>query len=436
MMDDDTIEPEALAGYGGQAFDECGSADFFERARAEADYFNLCLRNGVNTFQSHFSGAAGATIDRGRCAEETSEGLNFGSQDYLSLNVHQAVHAAAKRAIDEQGVHSAGSAILSGITDSALALESELADFVQMADVTIFPIGWAAGFGLITSLVRPDDHVVIDFLAHACLRQGAASATKNVHPMPHLSLTHVERCLKRIRATDAKNGILVVTETLFSMDSDVPDLVALQDICRSYGATLFVDAAHDLGAIAPEGRGFLELQGLLGRVDIMMGAFSKSFAANGGFIASNEPALKIRLRTGCGPSTFTNASSPVQVAVVRAALQVIRSKEGAERRRRLFNNAIYIRDRLTASGFDVLGEPSAIVPVILGDQAVSRLMTKYAVEHGVYVNLAEYPAVARNACRWRLQIMADHEKRHLDRFVEIAVKARDAAQSRLRSSAA
>ena len=335
MIDDDAIEPEALAGYAGKAWDESDSADFLERARAEADYFNMRLDNGLNTFQSHFSGPAGPTIDRGICGGETGQGLNFGSQDYLSLTHHPALREAAKQAIDDHGLHSSGSAILSGITDGALALERELADFVEMTDVTLFPIGWAAGFGLITSLVRPDDHVVIDFLAHACLHQGAVSATKNVHPVPHLSLEGIERRLKRIRASGPKSGILVVTESLFSMDSDVPDIGALQKLCKAHGATLFVDAAHDLGAIAPEGRGFLELQGLLGKVDIMMGAFSKSFASNGGFVACNEPALKIRLRTGCGPSTFTNASSPVQVATARAALQLIRSKEGAERRQRL-----------------------------------------------------------------------------------------------------
>ncbi|MEM8813380.1 MAG: aminotransferase class I/II-fold pyridoxal phosphate-dependent enzyme [Pseudomonadota bacterium] len=428
-MNHDWVSNDLPEGHAGKAYDQCTSPDYLDRTRAEGAYFASWLKQGLNPFQAHVRGPVGPEIDRGVCGRQAGPGVNFGSQDYLALNQHPALKAAAIEAVENHGLHSGGAASLAGICDTSIELERELARFVGHADATLFPIGWAAGFGLITSLVKPTDHVILDFLAHACLQQGAMSATPNVHRVPHLSVQGVERRLKRLRASDAKAGILVVTETLFSMDSDVPDIAALQALCHEYGATLFVDAAHDLGAIGEDGLGFLAAQDMIGKVDIMMGAFSKCFAGNGGFVACNEKALKVRLRIGCGPSTFTNAISPVQVAVARAALGIIRSPEGAARRKRLMENTLYVRERFRKEGFTVLGEPSAIVPVVLGDQLTSRFMTKIALDNGVFVNLAEYPAVPRNASRWRLQIMADHERIHLDRVADVAVQARAMAQA-------
>lgn len=356
-------------------------------------------------------------------------GVNFASQDYLNLSTHPRIHAAAKAAIDRYGVHSAGSVALMGNSTLSLELERRLAGFLGYRDCTVFPTGWGAGYGLIRTLVRPDDHVVIDMLAHASLQEGAGNATRNVHRVPHCSNHAVLRRLQRIRKTNADCGILVVTETLFSMDSDVPDIAELQDICSAHGATLMVDVAHDLGAIGPTGRGFLEIQGMIGKVDVVMGSFSKTFAANGGFVACQDPALKLALRYNCGPLLFTNALSPVQAGIVLAALDIVEGPEGGERRARLMGNSMRLRCGLEAAGFTLLGQPSAIVPVILGDNAFSRLATRYALAAGSIVNLVEHPAVSRNSCRWRLQMMADHTDGQIDLLLAIAGRARDVAHA-------
>lgn len=216
-----------------------------------------------------------------------------------------------------------------------------------------------------------------------------------------------------------------MTESVFSMDSDVPRLGELQGICRNYGATLLVDVAHDLGAIGPSGRGYMGLQDVVGEIDIVMGSFSKTFASNGGFVASNHPALKLALRYACGPLTFTNAISPLQAEIVLKCFDIVESAEGAERRARLMTNILTLREAFEAEGFNILGEPSAIVPVVLGNSAVSREMTARALKAGGIVNLVEYPAVARNACRWRCQVMADHTSADIEEFVAIARQARD-----------
>jgi 7-keto-8-aminopelargonate synthetase-like enzyme len=356
------------------------------------------------------------------------KGHNFASQDYLSLASHPDLVKAAIGAIETYGLHSAGSAALMGNTALSVALEKRLAAFLEFDDVVVFPIGWAAGYGAVKTLVKPHDHVVIDILAHACLQEAARDATDNVHVHSHMNVRAVESRLARIRREDETCGILVVTETLFSMDSDFPDVAALQAVCHQYNATLLVDCAHDLGALGQNGRGKLEDFGLVGKVDILVGAFSKSFASMGGFVATNNKGFRFGLRGQCGPSTFTNAMSPVQAATILAALDLIESEEGRMRRDRLMHNSLRLRAGLEEAGFEVLGKPSAVVPMLIGDILLARLMTRYAVEFGGIVNLVEHPAVARNACRWRLQVMADHTDEQIDEMVVIAEKAREMAE--------
>src|SRR5436190_1918284 len=192
-----------------------------------------------------------------------SFGVNFASQDYLSLSSHPAIKAAAKEAIEHYGVHSAGSSALAGNTAASVALEDKIAAFLGVEEAILFPTGWAAGYGAIKGLVRGGDHIVIDSLAHACLQEGAAAATRNIYPFRHRETEECRRWLAEIRAKDTENGILVVTESLFSMDSDTPNIAALQELCRQYGATLLVDVAHDLGCLGEDGRGHISLQKML-----------------------------------------------------------------------------------------------------------------------------------------------------------------------------
>jgi 7-keto-8-aminopelargonate synthetase-like enzyme len=256
------------------------------------------------------------------------EGVNFASQDYLSLSSHPAVEEAAHQAVAEFGVHSAGSPVLVGNTSSSVALERQLADFVKMQDVVLFATGWAAGFGVVKGLVRSHDHVVMDALAHSCLQTGAQSSTQNVVLFRHLDVEHCRQRLQTIRSRDPQGGILVVTESLFSMNSDTPDIRAMQELAHEYGAILVVDAAHDLGCLGADGTGHIGMQGMLGKVDLVMGSFSKTFGSNGGFVATNSRAVKEYLRFYSPSCTFSNALSPIQVAVVSKALDIVASHEG------------------------------------------------------------------------------------------------------------
>lgn len=355
-------------------------------------------------------------------------GINFASQDYLNLSSHPEVKAAAIGAIEEYGVHSAGSAALLGNTRLSLELEQVIAQFLRREHTVLYPTGWSAGFAAVQGLVRPDDHVLMDVLSHSCMQEGALAATRNIHFYGHLNVEGAERRLRRIREKDAKNAILVTTESLFSMHSDTPDIRALQDLCREYEATLLVDVAHDLGCIGETGHGHLGLQEVLDDVDLIIGSFSKSFGSNGGFIATNSQAVKEYLKYYSATQTFSNALSPAQAATVLKAFEIVQSDEGRELRSSLMDNILCLRDQLAAARLEVTGDPSAIVPVEAGTEGLARIAAHRLSQQGVVANLVEYPAVPRGRARFRLQVMAGHSREDVAVLVSCMRRALDAAE--------
>lgn len=373
-----------------------------------------------------------STAPQARCEAKSDtgdafSGINFASQDYLSLSSHPAVKAAAIEAIGRYGVHSAGSAALLGNTTNSLLLEQALSDFLGGREIVLYPTGWAAGYGSVQGFVRANDHVVLDILAHSCLQEGAKAATQNIHYHGHLNLDALTRKLERIRATDKDNGILVVTESLFSMHSDTPDLLAMRALCDQHGATLLVDCAHDLGSVGDDGLGHLGLQNAMDAADIIIGSFSKTFGSNGGFIAVKSKATAEYLKYYSATHTFSNALSPVQAATVLCALGIVRSEEGRALRRKLMDNILYLRSEITRAGLETLGDPSPIVPVRLGVEGVGRFASRHLMAQGGIANLVEYPAVPQGGARFRFQVMASHTREDIDQVVAILAKAmRDA----------
>jgi 7-keto-8-aminopelargonate synthetase-like enzyme len=359
----------------------------------------------------------------------TMSGVNFASQDYLSLSGHPEIKAAAWAAIDDYGVHSAGSPALVGNTSVSLALENKIADFLDADYVSLFSTGWAAGYGVVKGLVRPDDHIVMDRLAHACLQEGAAAATRNVHLFKHNDIADARAKLAAIRAQDREHGIMMVTESLFSMNSDTPDIAQLQYLADEFKATLVVDVAHDLGSMGPDGRGHIGLQGMMGKVDLVMGSFSKTFASNGGFVATKHRRVTEYLRYYSSPNTFSNALSPIQAAIVLKAFDIVGSAEGAQLRRKCMTNILQLRARLSDAGFDVYGEPSPIVCVKMGNEGIARLVSRQLHRKGLVANLVEYPAVAKGQARFRLQVMANHSESDIaDAVDKIAESYRTASR--------
>ncbi len=417
----DNIPKSALTGDM-TVFKNILGPDLIGRTQPFFDWQNNIRESGL-----WFLGKTSLTAPKPNCTAITDynikiEGVNFASQDYLNLSSHPDIKFAAKLAIDEYGVHSAGSPALFGNTKLSAQLESVIGEFLNVKDVILYPTGWGAGYGIIKGLIRPSDYIVMDKLAHACLKEGATAATKNIYSCPHLDILSIEKRLKILRNNDKENAILVITESLFSMDSDVPDIKSLQEICKKYNAWLLVDVAHDLGCIGENGTGFLGIQNMIGKVDIVMGSFSKTFASNGGFVGVNSRAVKEYLTFFSSPRTFSNSLSPVQNAVVLKAFEIIQAQEGKELRSKLMNNICYLRKILQQQDLKFQGDPSAIVPIIIGNEGVTRLTTKLLADKGIITNNAEYPGVPKDLARLRIQVMANHTYSDMD-ILALGVKS-------------
>jgi glycine C-acetyltransferase len=271
----------------------------------------------------------------------------------------------------------------------------------------------------------------MDMLSHSCLQEGASAATNNIHLFRHLDNEYCRNILAKIRAKDTENGILVVTEGLFSMDSDTPDLAGLQELCNEFNATLVVDVAHDLGSLGNDGRGHIGMQKMLGKVDVVMGSFSKTFASNGGFVACKSRAVKEYLRFYSAPATFSNALSPVQAATILKAFDIVDSIDGDILRNELLTNVLTLRRELDGAGLEYYGDPSAIVCVKMGSEALARLVSRRLPELGLVANLVEFPAVPKGAARIRMQVMADHYEQDIVDAVRILTRAKTEAEQEL-----
>ena len=419
---DDMQVPAAALGGSMRDFRVPGGADLLRRVEGFYGWQDARRQCGLWPFSRSTQTGPGATVAASDDCGRAMNGVNFASQDYLSLAAHPAIKATAQEAIERYGVHSAGSPALVGNTTHSVALERKIAEFLDMEEAILFPTGWAAGYGVIRGLVRSADHIVMDTLSHSCLQEGANAATRNIYQFRHLDIDHCRRWLSQIRAKDAENAILVVTEGLFSMDSDTPNLVAMQDLCHEYNATLVVDVAHDLGALGEDGRGHIGQQGMLGKIDLVMGSFSKTFASNGGFVACKNRAVKEYLRFYAPSATFSNALSQAQAAVALKAFEIVDSQEGVWLRAALMRNVLDLRASLRSRGFDYYGEPSAIVAVKMGTEGLARLVSRQLSKVGLLANLVEYPAVGKGAARFRMQVMAGHTAQNIadavDRLAE------------------
>ena len=424
------IPPAALTGSM-RDFRVPGGADLLGRTEGFFTWQDLRRQNGLWPFSRATEDGPNTVCWAQDDSGHKMRGVNFASQDYLSLSSHPEIKETAKQTIDRCGVHSAGSPALVGNTSYSVALERKIAEFLKMEEAVLYPTGWAAGFGVIKGLVRSADHVVMDMLSHSCLQEGANAATNNVHLFRHLDNEYCRNILTKIRAKDKENGILVVTEGLFSMDSDTPDLAVLQALCHEFGAILVVDVAHDLGNLGRDGRGHIGIQEMLGKIDIVMGSFSKTFGSNGGFVACKSRAVKEYLRFYSAPATFSNALSPVQAATILKAFEIVESVEGRVLRLEMMMNVLTLRNQLTAAGLEYYGDPSAIVCVKMGSEGLARLVSRRLPELGLVANLVEFPAVPKGAARIRMQVMANHSEKNITDAVRILKTAKAEAEQEL-----
>ncbi|MEJ2168285.1 MAG: aminotransferase class I/II-fold pyridoxal phosphate-dependent enzyme [Desulfobacterales bacterium] len=331
-----------------------------------------------------------------------------GSNNYLGLSFDSSCIEAACEAARREGTGTTGSRMANGTFSGHVALENELAGFFNRQGAIVFSTGYVANLAMLSTLVGPGEIILLDADCHASIYDGCRLGGAEVHRFRHNDPQDLEKRLRRLEKRNT--NILVVVEGLYSMMGDRAPLADIVAVKSRYGAYLLVDEAHSLGVLGANGRGLAEEAGVEDGVDFVVGTFSKSLGAIGGFCVSNHPELNL-LRYASRPYVFTASSSPSIIASTRAALQIL--KNGSELRRRLWENANMLYGNLQNLNFLVGPEPSPIVAVRLKDKAEAFAMWSGLLENGVYVNLVLPPATPDGNCLLRTSVSAGHTKEQM-----------------------
>jgi glycine C-acetyltransferase len=345
---------------------------------------------------------------------EPREMLLFGSNNYLDLANHPEVTAAAREALDRYGCGTGSVALLAGTQQIHRELEERLAAFYERAAAIVFPSGYAANIGSISALLGESDLALVDLYAHRSLVDGTRLAGCLTKFYGHNDLNQLRALLERFRPRH--RNIWIVTDGVFSMDGDVCPLPELIAMAKQYGARLLIDEAHAIGVLGAHGRGTEEHFGCVGETDVIVGTLSKAPAGLGGFLAGSVELVEW-VRHNAGSYVFsTNLPAPV-VAGLLAALDIIESD--AARRTQLQDNALYLVNRLRSAGFLIEPTQSAIVPVILGEELVTRQIAKGLHERGIFASPVVFPAVSKTRARIRFGVMSSHSRADLDRVCDV-----------------
>jgi glycine C-acetyltransferase len=265
-----------------------------------------------------------------------------------------------------------------------MQLKEEIAEFWDCKTL-IYSSGWLAGYGTMKSLIKDYDHIIIDEFADNSFFEGAYAATKNVTRSRHLDEAHIEQILGEIRAKDKENGIFVVTEAIFPMDSSSPNLVNIQRMAKQHNAFVAIGCGHDFGVVGEKGQGVWEEQGLADRSNVVfVGTGSKTTSINFGFVGCTHFAVPEYMKYYSAAYMFTNAINPVQANAALATLRVIRSQEGLLLRQQLIENCNYLRSKLQQKGHTPLGRTSGFVCVRVGDEIISRIIVRILMDNGSF----------------------------------------------------
>jgi glycine C-acetyltransferase len=349
------------------------------------------------------------SVIRDQLTGECREMIMMASNNYLGLTTHAKVIAAGRRANEELGAGSGGVPLLAGTYQLHRDLEHSLAALKGCEDAVVFSSGYSSNVGTISALVRRNDITINDKLNHASLIDGCRFTGAMLRTYKHNDMNSLEKVL---RSADREyDGKLVIVDGVFSMDGDICKLPEIVALCRRYGARLMIDEAHATGVIGPRGGGTPDHFGMEGQVDIVAGTLSKALGVVGGFVASTRAVCEY-IRIYARSYMFSTSLPPAATASLIAAVEVIRTEPAL--RERLHENIGYMHTNLKSLGFDIGPTETAIVPILVGEDAVLREMSREIHEAGIFLNPVYFPAVPKRLSRLRLSLMATHTREDLD----------------------
>jgi len=350
-----------------------------------------------------------------------------GTNNYLGLTFDPDCIDAAVNAVRELGTGTTGSRMANGTYTGHIQLERELADFFGCRYGMVFSTGYIANLAMLSALTGPGDILLIDADSHASIYDGCRLSGAEIIRFRHNDPGDLEKRLKRLG--DRAANTLIVVEGIYSMLGDRASLADITAVKDKYGAYLLVDEAHSLGVLGQHGRGLAEEAGVEDSVDFIVGTFSKSLGAIGGFCVSDQPVMDI-IAFAARPYMFTASSSPSVIASTHAALNILGTR--SELRSRLWENAHKLYRQLQELGFHLGPEPSPVVAVRLESSDNAIAIWKGLLENGIYVNLVTPPATPDGSCLLRCSVSAGHSPEQINKICnafESQLEALPAAQT-------
>ena len=340
--------------------------------------------------------------------------VNLCANNYLGLSDHPALIAAAKESYDRWGFGLSSVRFICGTQEIHKELEARLARFLGTQDAILYSSCFDANGGLFETLLGPEDAIVSDELNHASIIDGVRLCKAKRYRYKNNDMDDLRRQLTDARAAGCKK-LMIATDGVFSMDGYIANLRAICDLADEFDALTMVDDSHAVGFMGEHGRGTAEYCGVMGRVDVITGTFGKALGgASGGYVSAKKEIIDV-LRQKARPYLFSNSVMPAIAATTIKVLDMLEAS--TELTERVQSNAAYFRKGMEQCGFNLAGAGHAIVPVMIGDAALSQKMSARLLELGVYAMGFFYPVVPKNQARIRTQISAAHTTEHLDRAI-------------------
>lgn len=342
--------------------------------------------------------------------------LMFGSNSYLGLTNHPKVIEAAVAATKKYGTGCAGSRFLNGTLDIHIALEDRLAKFVGKDEAIIYSTGFQVNLGVASCLTGREDYILWDELDHASIIEGCRLSMSKKIKYKHNDMESLE---KKLQMCDPDKVKLIITDGVFSMEGDVANLPKICELAKKYNAAVYVDEAHGIGVFGNQGRGTCDHFGVTKDVDLIMGTFSKSFAALGGFIATDSVTANY-LRHNSRSYIFSASITPASTAAVNAALDIMESEP--ERIEHLWKVTNYALDGFRNIGCEIGHTSTPIIPLFIRDNDKTFAVTRDLLEDGIFLNPVVSPAVQSQDTLIRFSLMATHTIEQVDRALECIQK--------------
>lgn len=353
----------------------------------------------------------------GRIFLDGKEFVDFSSNDYLGLSDHPKIKQAAKEAVEKFGCGACASRLLSGDLQIHHDLEDATAVFKRKPAALVFNSGYQGNLGIISSMYGSGDAIFCDRLSHASIIDGIRLSGGKLFRFRHNDAGHLETLLKTNRRNFKK--VLIVTESVFSMDGDIAPLKELAELKEKFNCKLMADEAHATGIFGETGSGIVEQFGLSESVDLVMGTFSKALGGFGGYLACSKK-IKDYLVNCCRSFIYSSALPGQIIASDIKAIEIIRDEPG--RRRTLLANAEFFRRRLQLAGLDIKGL-SQIIPLIVKDSNKAVELSGRLRDKGYLALPIRPPTVAKGQARLRFSLTTGHDKKMLeavaDEIIEI-----------------